>query len=123
MTSPTSGKVNAIKLGQDVIGFRNQGQGRQEQGRPLPSARRNSTLIFARGSSKEGRTSLTWRPTGRDHRERRAWYSYQGCASDRDRDTPGFYLKENPEDPGEGRGRCPREARTEAESGRCREEE
>lgn len=87
--------MTSIKNGQDVVGFRTQGQGREKQDGPaLPGGEFN--IIFGEGISREGDVLDLAAANGIIEKSG-AWYSYRGDRIGQGRDNSRIFLKENPD--------------------------
>jgi len=88
-------KVNAIKLGQDVIGFRTKVKVVKNKVAP-PFRETEFDIIFGEGISKEGDV-LDLAVEKSIIEKSGAWYSYKGERLGQGRDNTRIFLKENPE--------------------------
>jgi recombination protein RecA len=88
-------KVNAIKLGQDVIGFRTRVKVVKNKVAP-PFKETEFDIIFGEGISKEGDVLDLAADKGIIEKSG-AWYSYKGERLGQGRDNTRIFLKENPE--------------------------
>ena len=87
-------KVNAIKLGQDVIGFRTRVKVVKNKVAP-PFRETEFDIIFGEGISKEGDV-LDLAAEKAIIEKSGAWYSYKGERLGQGRDNTRIFLKENP---------------------------
>jgi recombination protein RecA len=88
-------KVNAIKLGQDVIGFRTRVKVVKNKVAP-PFRETEFDIIFGEGISKEGDV-LDLAAERNIIEKSGAWYSYKGERLGQGRDNTRIFLKENQE--------------------------
>jgi len=88
-------KVNAIKLGQDVIGFRTKVKVVKNKVAP-PFRETEFDIIFGEGISKEGDV-LDIAVEKSIIEKSGAWYSFKGERLGQGRDNTRIFLKENPE--------------------------
>ncbi|MCL2670213.1 MAG: recombinase RecA [Syntrophaceae bacterium] len=88
-------KVNAIKLGQDVIGFRTRVKVVKNKVAP-PFRETEFDIIFGEGISKEGDVLDLAADKGIIEKSG-AWYSYKGDRIGQGRDNTRIFLKEHPE--------------------------
>jgi recombination protein RecA len=88
-------KVNAIKAGQDVIGFRTKVKVVKNKVAP-PFRETEFDIIFGEGISREGDVIDLAADKGIIEKSG-AWYSYQGDRLGQGRDNTRVFLKENPE--------------------------
>jgi len=88
-------KVNAIKIGQDVIGFRTRVKVVKNKVAP-PFRETEFDIIFGEGISKEGDV-LDLAADNNIIEKSGAWYSYKGERLGQGRDNTRVFLKENPD--------------------------
>ncbi|MBN1662033.1 MAG: DNA recombination/repair protein RecA, partial [Deltaproteobacteria bacterium] len=88
-------KISAIKVGQDVVGFRTRVKVVKNKVAP-PFRETEFDIIFGEGISKEG--DVIDLASGQGIIEKSgAWYSYKGDRLGQGRDNTRTFLKENPE--------------------------